>query len=613
MLGLGISVAPAMRRGRRAGAAAPAAATSRISAIGDSWTACNEAIISRNGAASPTPGDDWTLQLAASLGFVHSTTPGEAGVAGNVVVRCGYGGQVTNTIRNNWLTITAGNAGRKADIKILWLGRNDVIATGGDTATIGGAEAIIADSSNDLIILAMPYATTGITGGNAATLLRQQRISRNYWCTKRRYVHPLLHDFMGLDDSDGTDANNVLVAGMAAPQNMFASAAADQAHPNYLAQPKIAAGLKPLVDAMLHKAVFVRRQQIPDVPFDMAVGQKLEVYMEGHVTGVAITADDPVQPGLFAIAMKAGSNKVAELTRTAVSPGAMNRILYVGITATGLDTSGATVTHSQTIRIKPSVVGVAATAPVGCTLVRDPHATAASRRTPLMKAPTSPFADGGAASFVMNGRFTEDGLLNTLFSLGSGTADFYVQRTSANRLLVRVEDNAGALAINWTSTGPLFNAAAGSVWIAFSCDLGSGAAHLWAWTAGTGDVNVAPAAPTVTVGTGLISLDQIPIWGATSTSGGAALAAAIRREWIDNRFFDFSQAPNRRKFWNADGSPVDLGAEGRVDGIRPAYDLYTGTAGDYLDGFNRGHAEAPAVNDTWGLGLAANLDPLPFA
>ncbi len=103
----------------------------------------------------------------------------------------------------------------------------------------------------------------------------------------------------------------------------------------------------------------------------------------------------------------------------------------------------------------------------------------------------------------------------------------------------------------------------------------------------------------------------VPHLGATSPTGGASLLAAIRREWIDNRFIDFSLAANRRKFWNADGSPVDLGAEGRVDGVRPAYDLYTGTPGDYLDGFNRGYAEAPAVNDTWGLGLS--LDPLPFA
>jgi hypothetical protein len=361
---------------------------------------------------------------------------------------------------------------------------------------------------------------------------------------------------------------------------------------------------------MLHRSVYVRRQQIPDVPFDLAAGATIEVYMEGFVTSVAISADDPVQPGLFTIRMKAGSNKVAELVRTAAEPGGMDRILYLEIEATGRDTSGNVVTHSQTIRVKPSVVGAAATAPVGCTLVRDPHTTVGSRRTPMMIGSASPWVDGPAFSFVLNARFLEDGLVNQVFAM-DGLA-VLVQRNAAHRIVVRIEDSAGAVAINWTSTGPLFNSAAGLCWFAFSCDLaGSGAARMWGWTAGTGDVDLKPASPTIVVGTGSIDLGATkPSWGSTGVA--AELRAAIRREWIDNRYFDFAQATERRKFWKADGTPVDLGPEGRVDGVRPAYDLYTGTPGDYLDGFNRGHAEAPAVNDTWGLGLPTNLDPLPF-
>jgi hypothetical protein len=500
------------------------------------------------------------------------------------------------------------------DIKLLWPGRNDVPDPGGEAATVSSVDEIIADSASDLIVLALPYAGTGIAAGSAhRNLVNQQRIARNYWRTKRRYVHPLNLDFMGLDDSDGSDANAVLVAGMAAPQNMFASAAVDQQHPNHLAQPKIAAALEPLVKAMLHRGVYVRRQQIPEVPFDMAAGAVIEVYLEGFVTGVAITADDPVQPGLFTIGMKPGSRKIAELRRTAVQPAGMNRILNLGITATGGDTHGNTVSHTQTIRVKPSAVGAASTMPIGATFVRDPHPTGASRRSPLMVGSSSPFANGPRFTLVFNGRFLDDGMLEQLFSMGGSGLDILFQRTSGNRALFRVEDSAGGTILNnWTSSGPLFNAAAGPVWIALSVDAsGAGAAHFWGWTAATGDVSIAPSSPVLTLGTGLISLAKQPQWGASS--GAVGYRAAIRRKWIDDRFLDFSEAANRRKFWNADGSPVDLGAEGRVDGVRPAYDLYTGTPGDYLDGFNRGHAEAPAVNDTWGLGLATNLDPLPFA
>jgi hypothetical protein len=561
-----------------------------------------------------TPGDDWTLQLAGRLGFSHSTAPTEAAISENIVIRAGYGGQKTTAIRSNWLAVTAGRPARRNDIKLLWPGRNDVPDTGGDAATINGVEGIIGDSGNDLVVLAIPYAGTGINAGSAhRNLVNQQRIARNYWRTKRRYVHPLNLDFMGLDDSDGSDANTVLVAGMAAPQTMFASAAADQQHPNHLAQPKIAAALEPLVKAMLHKGVYVRRQQIPEVPLDMAPGAVIEVYLEGFVTGVSISADDPVQPGLFTIAMKPGSRKVAELRRTAVQPAGMNRILYLGITATGVDVEGNPVSHTQNIRVKPSATGAASTLPIGATFVRDPHPTGASRRSPLMIGSSSPFANGPGFTLVFNGRFLDDGVVEQLFSMGGSGLDILFQRTSGNRMLFRVEDSAGATILNnWTSTGPLFNAAAGLVWIALSVDAsGAGAAHFWAWTAATGDVSIAPASPLVNPGTGLISLAKQPQWGASS--GAVGYRAAIRREWIDDRFLDFSQAANRRKFWNADGSPVDLGAEGRVDGVRPAYDLYTGTPGDYLDGFNRGHAEAPGVNDTWGLGLATNLDPLPFA
>jgi hypothetical protein len=363
---------------------------------------------------------------------------------------------------------------------------------------------------------------------------------------------------------------------------------------------------------MLHKGVHVRRQSIPEVPYDLPAGAAVEVYLEGFVTGIAISSDDPVQPGLFTIRMKAGSHKVAELVRTQAQPAGMNRILYLDVTASGFDTDGNAVSDTETIRLKPSVVGAASTLPIGATLTRDPHPTGASRRSPLMIGGASPFTNGPAFTFVLNAQFLEDGALEQLFSVGGSGIDILVQRSSANSMLFRVEDSAGAPIVNnWISTGPLINAAAGPMWVAFSVDVSSGgAAQLWAWSEATGDVSIAPAAPTLAPGTGLISLTKQPQWGASS--GAVGYRARIRREWIDNRYFDFSQAGERRKFWDPNGLPVDLGAEGRVDGLRPAYDLYTGTPGDYLDGFNRGHAEAPAVNDTWGLGLAANLDPLPF-
>ena len=158
MLALSLG-SPALRRAPGLPVQAPPPVAVRVSAIGDSWTENNMAVTSRTG--STIASDDWTWQLAEALGFAHSAVPGEAGVTQNVVVRAGYGGQKSQAIKTNWLSITAADPSRKGDIKLIWPGRNDVPDAGGDANVVAAVDAIVADSTSDTIVVAIPMQGSG--------------------------------------------------------------------------------------------------------------------------------------------------------------------------------------------------------------------------------------------------------------------------------------------------------------------------------------------------------------------------------------------------------------------------------------------------------------------
>ena len=356
---------------------------------------------------------------------------------------------------------------------------------------------------------------------------------------------------------------------------------------------------------MQHKGAYVLEQTIPDVRRDMAPGDTLEVYFKGYVAACSIDADDPTNPGLFTAAMKPGSHDVGLLTRTGASPGVIPQILNLRIKVDGVDRSGVAKTHTNDVRILPSVIGAASTLPVGARLVRDPNPTVALRRWPRMSSTASPFANGPALTLVACISPEDDGANLNLCVFGSKVI---INRNNGNKLAIVVRDTANAQVLSWTTLTTNFNVAGGYTWLAFSIDLAAPTACAWSGRA-AGDVNIS-AASAPTNGTGLIDLaSSSPHFFVASASGASSYAGGVKSLWMASRYIDFGDAANRRRFWNTDGSPVDLGADGSA-GLDSAPEYYLrGAPGDFVMGRNFGTAPDLAFHDNWLSGQASS-DPL---
>ncbi len=493
-------------------------------------------------------------------------------------------------------------------------------ATGPTTLTIQGrgADQFISTVPHARKLLIAPYSgsAAGAAGSVSpnAPYIRAKYIQMHYRRQHRAHLWEDRRWWRALSPfgSDGTAANNDLVAADGVPQNMFASAATDQGHPNFLAQPLIQAGLLGPVEACQNKRVWVLDQCIPDVPYDMAEGQTIEVYFKGFVTSCSIATDDPNVPGLFTIGMKPGSNDTALLTRTNVSPGNIPRVLYLQVTANGVDTSGTSRTHTGEVRILPSAVGAASSLPVGYTLPRDPNPTATSRRWPLRAMPAGIFpANRRKLSIVFRGKVSEDGTTMTLVS--QGTNRVLLQRTTANRFAFAIRDPANTIIINWTSTtAATFNIAAGTFTLMASIDMDAAVARLWANIGGSDvDIAIGQPAPVVSGPSQFIDCTGHAHWFATSNNAQVTWAGAEQFFWMADEYIDFSSATERRKFVGATGALVDLGANGSATtGIVPEV-YFRGAPGDYWTGRNfgvpalAGNTDA-ASNDPWQSGFAVN-------
>jgi hypothetical protein len=232
-----------------------------------------------------------------------------------------------------------------------------------------------------------------------------------------------------------------------------------------------------------------------------------------------------------------------------------------------------------------------------------------------MMSAENPFTGGPRLTIVMSWKPGEDSTNQNIFSIGfGGNNAVLLNRTSANKLTIRVRDTAAADLVNWTSLTVNFTIAGGPVWIAFSIDasLGTPTAHLWAWQAGA-DTSIAAASAPAAGNQVINHAGGFPFWFSASTAAQSSFKGSIRTWWMDDRYIDFSIAGNRRLFWDlATGSPVDLGADGST-GLTSAPKYYLrGCQGDWIMGKNFGTAPNLATVDNWGRGFAASSDPTAF-
>jgi len=619
----GLSLSLANPRGMSAAAIAPAVRRV-VSPAGDSWTEENEQIISRLGAATPTASDGWTYQLAANLGVTRYTTPGQTGVTEGLI-RVGYGGQKSLAIKNNVSAIIAGEAIRASDVWIHGDGRNDTPDAAGyaNVVTNLGAQVALIPHDRQLIWHPEGYqtgvvaGTTADTASDRASWVRKCRL--RWWIrdTYPKYSFELQRYYGGLypngaDSGDATDELEAASDGLIF--SMRTSAATDQAHPNWEAAPKWAAAFQRPVKACWNEDVYCLDQSI-SVPYNMAAASTIEVHFKGYVTSASIKTDDPNNPGLFTISMKPGSTDTALLTRTSTSPGTIPRILHLEVTATGVDTTGATKTHDGWKRIIPGLNNSGVTLPRGVRLDRHTHATASSRRWPFMASEGNPFLGSPSQfCFVLWGvTFDTDGENQHLIQMGSSTT-LSLQRNTGNKIVLTLRDTAPVSVFSATATAWSANAATGPINLAFSIDLAGPTAHFWYWSSGSGDA-VVLAAPTVSASNGILGLGANSLGVQFFAANGAqsTFDGKIKGIWMDTgRAFDFSSSTERRKFWDASGNMVDLGSTGAVDSVQPKVYI-PGEAEQMLRGENWGSAAEFAFNDNWLKGYGSDVsEPKPY-
>jgi hypothetical protein len=595
-----------------------------VIALGDSWTLGNEQQISR---ASPTitPTDRWTNQLATAQGVTENTTASSDGGTSDIVVS-GYGGQITSQINTNDAAAVAGAPNRATKNLIAGPGRNDTPNSTGVTDYFTGLDAILARYPHERKLVWPPYSA--ITSKSDGSWPRSQRI---LWTlrsnTYRKYLFELPHFFQGLapNGSSGTAADDISAAVGSLIPTLCASAGADQQHPNYLAAPLWSAAMSSVVTAMKNGSVYTRNQTVK-VAYNIAAGTKIEVYCLGYATSCSIAVDDPVTAGLFTIAMKAGSNDTAELTRTSVSAANLTNVVNLQVNFAGLTTLGASVNHTGFVRIVPCQEGSGVSLPAGVRFLRDdagsggPAAdhrggTTTSRRWPSIFFEAGIMPNGTQLSvFIGQLKFTVDSDAETFIGAGTSGLRMNFQRNSTNHLIVTIKDTAGTSCLAWTvAAAPNLTIANGPFNIYFSLDLNGGgagipAAHLWAWSAATGDVNISPGTA-LNFGNG--SLETAAVIALFSNSNSqSSFAGGFKNLWIDNRFFDFSVLANRQKF--ASGATlVDLGFTGTVDAVQPKGYLI-GSIGDIMSGKNYGSSFGFAYNDNWRLGFGITSDPQSY-
>jgi hypothetical protein len=496
-----------------------------------------------------------------------------------------------------WITASSGTT--------ITLSANAGAGAGAGTFTITsqGATSFLASISHERKMVWIPYGGGSVSSANA-DWIRWNKLKWIYRRNLRQYLFEFTNYFMsgypnGAANGDATDLQDVVNQTLPTTTNT-------NSHPNYLAAPPMAAESYLLSKALLNKGVYCPAQTIPDVPYDMAAGQTLTVYLKGYNTGVSISTDDPTLPGLFTISL--ASSSTATLTRTSTSPGNISRILNLKITATGVDDAGSAVSHIGDVRILPSMVGATTFTPQGCTFVRDTIGSP-NKRFPRAVSTTAPYSNGTKLTVVFCLKPNEDSTIQPIFLNDDLQIQF--QRWSDNKIAVVIKDTAGTSAISWITTATTtYTTANGATWFAFSINLTGSLVTCYSGRSGS-DVNIAAGA--VGANNGTINLaGAAPVLFCNSSTGNSGFKGGLMSLWVTDDYIDFSNSANRRFFWNTNGTPALTTTSGVVNGITPKIwmpfspgDGVTmknfGSAGDIFGGY-----------DSWLQLQGQSADPLPF-
>lgn len=407
---------------------------------------------------------------------------------------------------------------------------------------------------------------------------------------------------------------------MALPHSLSKSAAVAQDHPNYWAAPYMAAMFQPLIAALWNTAVYKLPETIPDVQYDMAAGTTIETYAKGYITGCSISTDDAVSPGMFTASIKGGTTDTVLLTRTSATNGhggtTISDPLNYKITVTGVDTTGATKTHTNDVRILPSVIGSAVTAAVGTAFPTDTTNPAVFEAFPRLVGRSTTFTSaGGQFSFVMCLKPGSNNEAYTIFSMAGAQNSVLIQRQvgAANHLTFAVKDTAGTNIINWATTVGALSSGVETI-IYFSVDTTVPTAKTFIQVGAT-VTDVSTGMTAAVAGNGLVDLGNAgnaPTFFAPKATSASSFKGGVKMAWMGQTFFDFSNSANRALFASqTTGALVDLGASGSTGtGYSPQVYM-RGAPGDWVMGKNHGSATDFNAVDLWLMGTQVS-DPTVY-
>ena len=168
----------------------------------------------------------------------------------------------------------------------------------------------------------------------------------------------------------------------------------------------------------------------------------------------------------------------------------------------------------------------------------------------------------GTLSFWIKFLAVNDGANQYLAS--SASDKFYIFKNVAGAITIGAKTGPGALVLQLTTT-PTYSSADGWMHILSSWDLGNTTSHLYINDA-------APALSTQTNTDNTIDY-SVPLKTICAANSGSVKTGGCLSEYYSNEaeYIDVSVTENRRKFINADLTPVSLGSDGSTPtGSAPA-------------------------------------------
>jgi hypothetical protein len=186
-------------------------------------------------------------------------------------------------------------------------------------------------------------------------------------------------------------------------------------------------------------------------------------------------------------------------------------------------------------------------------------------------------ADGKAGVISMCIRFDGgDGTAQTILTDAATAAasKIFLTKNASNNIVLQGRNAAGVQILSCTSSTAY---TAGAAWLKFLCawDLAAGVSQMY-----VDDASVKNGAGTQTddtipyTSTGLFAIGA-------GTGGATKLNGCLSEVFFHTTYLDISVEANRRKFFNAEGRPVNLGGDGSIPlGVQPLVYLPYGDPAD---------------------------------